>query len=119
MKRVTTAFSIVIMLLDISASAQWTSIWTNNNINGSCYAVNADTFFVTGGGGIIYRTLNGGTSWDSAQSIFTTSWYNHINFSSPTVGYACGGTAFGQHSSTIAKTTDGGQTWDSLTSNTF
>src|SRR5204863_1560904 len=57
------------------------------------------------------------STWDSVQTVFTTDWFNDIYFPSPNVGYACGGTAFGMHPCMLAKTTDGGQTWDSPLSN--
>ncbi|RYZ28334.1 MAG: hypothetical protein EOP49_41535, partial [Sphingobacteriales bacterium] len=107
--------------IQFTASAQWTDTWhtSTNYLQGGCFATSADTCFVTGSEGKIYRTLNGGTSWDSAQTIFTTSWFNDIRFPSASVGYACGGTSFGTHHSIIARTSNGGVTWDSLTSNTF
>ena len=118
----TTSKLIIAMLILISttsAFAQWNMIQQNNYIYGSCFATTADTCFFAGANGIIYQTPDGGSNWNSAQSIFTTSWFNDVYFTSSTTGYACGGTAFGMHTSIIAKTTNGGQTWDSLTANNF
>lgn len=107
-------------IVQSAAFAQWADIWpNNNNLQGGCFATSSDTAFLTGEAGKIYRTTNGGADWESITSIFTTSWFNDIAFSSTKIGYACGGTAFGTHTSCIAKTTDGGLTWDSLTSNEF
>lgn len=107
--------------IPLGLSAQWNTVWTNptNDFQGGCYATSADTCYVATYGGRIFRTTDGGTSWDSVQTLFTTSWFNQIRFSSPNVGYACGGTAFGTHSSIIAKTSNAGATWDSVTSNTY
>jgi len=112
-------FLLFIFFAGISASAQWMNCRTDNIFYGACFAKSADTCIVIGSGGYIFRTPDGCATWDSVQTIFTTSWFNDITFSSASTGYACGGTAFGQHTSMIAKTNDGGITWDSLTSNTF
>jgi photosystem II stability/assembly factor-like uncharacterized protein len=111
-------FIVAIMfLLKTSTNAQWTNILTNNKVYGSCFATSPDTCYVAASNGSIFRTSNGGASWDSAQTVFNSSWFNDVYFPSGNIGYACGGTAFGMHTSTIAKTIDGGQTWDSLLSN--
>src|SRR5688500_15953171 len=112
---------LILVIIKSTALAQWTNIWstTSTNFQGGCFATSKDTCFVSDESGKIYRTTDGGTTWDSVQTIFTSSWFNDIYFPSKNVGYACGGTAFGTHWSTIAKTTNGGQTWDSLTSNVF
>lgn len=104
-------------LLKTSTNAQWTNVLTNNKVYGSCFATSPDTCYVAASNGSIFRTSNGGATWDSAQTLFSSSWFNDVYFPSGNIGYACGGTAFGMHKSTIAKTIDGGQTWDSLLSN--
>lgn len=118
----TNFFLIVFMLMLKSVLfAQWTNILTNNanNFQSRCFATTKDTCFVGDASGKIFRTTDGGSTWDSVQTIFTTSWFNDLYFPSKNVGYACGGTAFGNHNSLVAKTTNGGVTWDSLTSNAF
>ncbi len=101
--------------------AQWNTIWSinNNNFTSKCFALSKDTVYIGAEFGKIYRTFNGGGNWDSTQTIFTSSWILDIDFPSKQVGYACGGTAFGIHRSLLAKTTDGGISWDSLTANAF
>ncbi len=110
-------FFTILFLLETSISAQWTNILTNNKVYGSCFATSPDTCFVAASNGSIFRTTNGGVSWDSAQTVFNSSWVNDVYFPSANIGYACGGTAFGMHPCLIAKTIDGGLTWDSLLSN--
>jgi photosystem II stability/assembly factor-like uncharacterized protein len=110
--------TVVLILGTVRCSfAQWSNIWTNSGIYASCFAVDSNTCFAGGANGKIYRTVNGGASWDSVQTVFLNSWFNDIYFPSPNTGYACGGTAFGNYPCMIAKTTDGGLTWDSLLSN--
>lgn len=112
--------SVLTVVVKLSVFAQWVDVWPNNDaIQGSCYATGKDTAFLTSDGGKIYRTVNGGVTWEGVQTLFTESWFNDLFFPSKNIGYACGGTAFGSHTSCVAKTIDGGQTWDSLTSNEF
>lgn len=102
-------------------SAQWSSIYTSssNSFYGACRSIGTDTCFVADESGKIYRTIDGGANWTSFQTIFNFSWIKDIDFPSPSIGYACGGTAFGMYKSCVAKTTDGGTTWDSINANQF
>ena len=119
MKHIKGIIFVAIFFISMAASAQWSNVFTHNGIGPSCFATSKDTCFVTGGGGQIYRTTNGGISWDSAQTIFNYSWWNDIFFPSANIGYACGGTSFGPYASTAAKTSNAGASWDSITSNAF
>jgi len=80
-----------------------------------CVAGN-DKVFALDGSHII-RSFDGGATWSSYPTTFINSWYMGIDFPTPSTGYACGGTAFGEHRACIVKTIDGGLTWDSLTAN--
>lgn len=83
------------------------------------FAVNADTVVIADDGGRLVRTFDGGSTWSAFQTPFVNSWFLAVDFPSPSVGYACGGTAFGEHKVCIVKTTDGGVSWDSLTANGY
>lgn len=83
---------------------------TNQSING-VYFVDAAQGWIVGGGGIIYKTINGGTSWTLQTSGITTS-LNSVFFTSTTNGVSVGSNG------KILRTTDGGSTWSSITSNT-
>ncbi len=112
-------FKIIIILMlmyPLTLSAQWIQINSHVGQKTSLFVVNADTVVVTGYDGRIFRTFNGGQTWSFYQTIFGQSWFTDVHFPTQSVGYACGGSAFGLHKSIIAKTMDGGQTWDSLTS---
>lgn len=82
-----------------------------------CQAISVDTCQAAATGGRLYTTHDGGVSFDSTQTIFTTEWFNDMHFPTPQVGFACGGTHYGYHTSIIAKTEDGGATWFPLTYN--
>ena len=72
--------------------------------------IHGQTGFGVGYGGAIYRTLNGGGSWDSLTS-GTSQYLSAVFFTSSTTGYVVGG-------STILKTSNGGTAWNPLTSGT-
>lgn len=80
-----------------------------------CQTISADTCQAAGGGGRLYVTRDGGATFDSVQTIFTTEWFNDMHFPTSQVGYACGGSDFGFYKNIIAKTMDGGNTWFPLT----
>lgn len=101
-------------------SAQWFPNYIHSDNESDFYVINADTIVsITGGGGRVYHSYDGGNSWLPYQTIFNGSWFTDIDFPSSNVGYACGGTAFGPYSNVIIKTEDSGLTWDSLTANNF
>jgi len=90
---------------------QWQTIYQDSNIyNMGVHFLNADTGFVVGvtwnstfvQEGIIFRTTNGGVSWDS---VFTNSGNFMIEFPSEAIGYT------GGHDGSVMKTTDMGDSW--------
>jgi len=108
------------LIFSIDMTGQWSPVNLSAEAHEAMFVVNKDTvLFVTGGGGRVYRSDEGGTYASPFQTPFTTEWFLDIDFPSTLVGYACGGTAFGSHTNVIIKTTDNGVTWDSLTSNNF
>lgn len=111
---------LLLMSIPMLGYAQWNGVYFHADYESAFQVLNKDTIIaVTYGDGRIHRTANGGQSWSFYQTEFTTSWFLDIDFPTNTIGYACGGTAYGNHTNIIAKTTNGGQTWDSLTSNAF
>lgn len=111
---------LITVLIPMAASSQWNIIYIPSDQLNALAVIDQDTIMVaTYEGGRIHRSTDGGQSWWPYQTIFSSSWFSDIDFPTKMVGYACGGTAFGLHTNVIAKTTDGGQTWDSLTSNDY
>lgn len=110
-------FIAILALLSLQHTAQWSRIdsITHGNIN-TIHFTNADTGFVYTQPGVMWRTANGGQSWDSIALNFT-GYIHDIAFASPDVGYAVGGAWFphGVHYPyAIYKTKDGGLSWDSI-----
>lgn len=117
MKKVISCLFIAFPILCFS---QWNAIYNHADHEVAMEVLNTDTIItVTDWDGRIHRSTDGGNSWSFFQTMFTTSWFYDVHFPTQEVGYACGGTAFGEHTNVIVKTTDGGQTWDSLTSNDY
>ena len=113
-------FYICLLLFPISLSAQWNIVYNNADLAPGLAVLNQDTVIaISSTYGRIHRSSDGGQSWTSIQTLFSSSWFFDVHFPSTQVGYACGGTAFGLHTNIIAKTTDAGLSWDSLTANSF
>ncbi len=110
-------FTALQLLFVFASHAQWARIdsITQGSIN-SINFINADTGFVYNQPGIIWRTANGGQSWDSIPLNFT-GYIKDMAFANNSVGYAVGGAWFphGVHYPfAIYKTMDGGLSWDSI-----
>ena len=73
--------------------------------------VHGQTGYGVGAGGLIYKTSNGGSTWDSLTS-GTEKYLNSVFFTNATNGYVAG------FEGTILKTTNGGLTWNPQTSGT-
>jgi photosystem II stability/assembly factor-like uncharacterized protein len=110
---------IIILFVNTSIHAQWTNVLNDNKIYKACFAINEQICFVGGDNGLIYKTLDGGSSWQSTQTKFKNSSISDIYFPSPSIGYACGGNfTFAPDKNIILKTINGGSTWDSISANT-
>lgn len=97
-----------------SAVAQW-SVTDSTHVDAridDLFFINADTgWFAGGSSGIIGRTYNGGASW---QTVYTGPDYlRSIEFATPQLGF-CG--ALRDFNDIFLKTTDGGDTWQDISS---
>lgn len=71
------------------------------------YFTDANTGFIAGNNGFIYKTVNGGNNWIGLSSGVTVT-INEIYFPSSNIGYAVGG---GGGTAFIIKTTNAGINW--------
>jgi photosystem II stability/assembly factor-like uncharacterized protein len=111
-------FLLVAVLI---ATAQLYSQWvqqtspTTNSLEG-IYFINSTTGFVTGNGGLIMKTTNGGVNW-VVQTTPTLTPINGIYFFDANTGIAvCGN--YSTNVCAILKTTNGGTNWVSKFVNT-
>ncbi|MFA6262100.1 MAG: YCF48-related protein [Bacteroidia bacterium] len=113
---------IILILVSLPSwcNAQWNGIYFHSDEENKIAVINKDTLItITAWNGRIHRSTDGGQSWSFYQTPFLTSWFLDVHFPTQSIGYACGGTAFGTHTNVIVKTTDAGLTWDSVTSNAY
>jgi photosystem II stability/assembly factor-like uncharacterized protein len=99
-----------IVVTPVLAQEQWTE--TNNPTGNGLEALNKDTVFIVGAGGMIYRTLNGWTSHDTAISGVTRNLFD-VRFRNAANGFVVG------DSGTILKTANGGASWAAKPSGTI
>lgn len=83
----------------------------SDNIN-AVFFLTEQTGYVGGSNGVVYKTSNGGSSWNSVSIAGYTSGINDLFFFSPDTGYAVGGFSGGFN---LYKTTDGGTSWTGIT----
>jgi photosystem II stability/assembly factor-like uncharacterized protein len=83
--------------------------WTNQNSGvtndlRTIYFLDNNNGFAAGNGGVLRRTINGGTNWSAVVS--TTTWDIYgMHFPTASVGYLCA------RNGTVVKTTNGGTSW--------
>ncbi len=113
-------FILAYLTLPIGCFGQWSPVYTHADQYSALYATDSNTVHVvTSWGGRIHSSYDGGDSWTMFQTFVEHSWLVDMSFPSTQVGYACGGTAFGSHRNILIGTTDGGVSWDSITSNDY
>lgn len=111
---------LLLLLSSLMVSAQWSDVSTGKILQtGICHALDANTCIAVGTFGKIYKTQDGGMTYDSVQTVFQWDIFSDIDFPNDSVGYICGGTFFGMHTTFLLRTTDRGQTWDSVNSDIF
>ncbi len=101
----------------------WTDITAQLSVGGrtfGSYIIDSLTWIFTRSGEI-YRTNNGGQTWQLVYNISPGAIYENFTFPSSSVGYASTGgvimdiaPGYGGSSGSILKTYDGGQSWNKL-----
>jgi hypothetical protein len=95
--------ALLVLLRPIPAFSQWTRInlsLTSKNLLNVC-STNSHTFYVTGSGGTILKTTDGGSNWNPLEGGSFHS-LNAVSFAGKNTGYIVGDSAL------ILKTTNGG-----------
>jgi Secretion system C-terminal sorting domain len=77
----------------------------------SIFFLDANTGYISGAGGSLYKTTNCGNNWNSLVSNTNINLYS-IQFINPGTGYAVGGEQIFTDNA-VLKTTDGGSSWHS------
>ncbi len=102
----------LITLTQANLNAQWTNIYTNNNIGlVAIDCINEDTVYAAAYNTYILRTFNKGQTWQTIDPGFEI-YAKDINFPDARTGYIVGA------SGRIAKTTDYGDNWELLIADT-
>ena len=79
------------------------------------FFLNNDTGWISShSNGIIFYTSDGGQTWSNRSPVKYNTGISDLMFFNSTTGYACGG-KMNYTNTSLAKTTDGGLTWDTLT----
>lgn len=84
---------------------------TSNTLNGICF-VDANTGFTCGDGGVMYKTVNGGTNWTSSGTGLPSVDLTSVSFKDANNGVVVG------DNGTIYVTVDGGSSWTPVASGT-
>jgi len=100
----------------ITVRAQWVEIRNaGTDYLQSLHFITADTGYASGTcNGNIYRTQDGGATWDTAATYYTMDAYTGFAFPSSQTGYACGSNLTFEYHDIALKTANGGAAWDTL-----
>ena len=89
----------------------WQMIYNSPDYESKIETIGWDTIFAVGHSHL-HKSYDGGLTWSTFQPFSSGSWMTDIDFSSPLVGYFCGGSAFKETHAFVYKTVDGGMTWN-------
>ena len=115
----TTTLLVTATIASTLVAQQWLPVVGAPSGLSVCQTLSADMCRIARSMSDHFVTNDGGASFDSAYTQFTTEWCLDMHFPTDQVGYACGGSHYGIHKNVITKTVDGGATWFPLTSDEF
>ena len=98
--------AILLIASSVTAQPQWRILPNGPPGPGrhdDIFFINADTGWVVNGSGLVYKTVDGGDTWDNTFG--TSTYFRCVGFSSPMKGWA------GTLSDLFYATSDGGETW--------
>lgn len=113
---------LLVLFSELTPGQQWK--WVNpyptgDQIN-SCLFINASNGFIAGNNGCLFRTIDGGTSWESIPAPMNVD-FTKILFNDDLHGWILGSYLDLSYNSVpfLLKTTDGGILWDTETITDF
>lgn len=106
---------LLLCLAPCMVSAQWTAVSTPSSINGPMAVVNDSTVFYANGAKTIYVSHNAGATWNYFETEYEYEFIEDMDFINDSVGFACGGGWFSPHRNVVLRTTNAGQSWETLT----
>ncbi len=114
MKKRVLYFTVLFFLFLNTVFSQYP--WTMTNIPSASrfedvFFLNKDTGFTASNQGVVFKTINGGQTWDTVFK--NNSYLRSIEFSSAKRGFLGG--LLSNNQTIFNKTLDGGQTWTSIT----
>lgn len=108
-------FVLVLLLLAVAGAAkaqQWQEL--NTGVTEDLYdvcCIDTNTVFACGQNGVIFKTEDGGNSWQEKYSQEDCNWYR-IKFIDNSIGFVLGND--NNYNNKLFKTIDGGETWVDL-----
>jgi len=87
-----------------NSGVNWVQVLTGVNLNSVSFSA-ANTGFVVGDSGKIYKTTDNGLSWNTQSSSTTVNLYS-VSFPSMNTGYSVGGSGI------VLRTSNGGTSWN-------
>jgi len=104
--------AVVLFFVQVESFTQWTTLNSGTSANlKSVYFINTSTGFVSGSGGIILKTTNGGANWNPL-TIGLSADINSIYFYNSSTGLACA------NSGNIIISSNSGSSWNPVVSGT-
>ncbi len=111
-------FAVTVSQINLYATTKddvnWNVVYNDSeNVFRNLFFINENVGYVVGNGGIIMKTVDGGTNW-TVQNSGVSVILNDVYFVNSSVGYVVGNKT-DDSDEIVLKTVDGGNTWTRLT----
>jgi photosystem II stability/assembly factor-like uncharacterized protein len=110
----------ILRTTDAGNSWQKTNVGLNKRTFTKVDFPSVETGYIIADSAVVLKTTNGGLTWSSPLSmppqVLADARFMGLDFVTPAIGYACGG-SFGNNRKTLfVRTTNGGLSWDTMAS---